>query len=151
MKFLSKNNVKLYINFPGENAIYNAFDWTSASESNSPKSAKHYGASHEDYGFSQYVLPFSNSWVSSRDIFSCKTLLIKAWLIQTWGSKLQSALKSSGKLRRLTPSFGTILAVRLQKKYFRNKTFFVFQDRKLKLSGSVWNWVSWNLTKFELI
>ena len=60
MKFSPKNNVvKRHINFPGENAIYNAFDWTSASESNSPKSAKHYGASHEDYGFSQYVLVFS--------------------------------------------------------------------------------------------
>ena len=134
--FCQKTMLNYVLIFPGENAIYNAFDWTSASESNSPKSAKHYGASHEDYGFSQYVLPFSNSWVSSRDIFSCKTLLIKAWLIQTWGSKLQSALKSSGKLRRLTPSFGTILAVRLQKKYFRNKFFFfVFQDRKLKLSA----------------
>jgi len=45
---------------PGENGIYNAFEWTSASESNSPKSAKHYGTSHEDYGFSQFgasILP----------------------------------------------------------------------------------------------
>jgi len=45
---------------PGENAIYNAFDWTSASESNSPKSATNYGASREDYGFSQFgasILP----------------------------------------------------------------------------------------------
>ena len=92
--FCQKTMLNYILIFPGENAIYNAFDWTSASESNSPKSAKHYGASHEDYGFSQYVLPFSNSWVSSRDIFSCKTLLIKAWLIQTWGSKLQSALES---------------------------------------------------------
>ena len=124
MKFSSKYNVKLHIIFSGENAIYNAFDWTSASESNSPKSAKHYGASHEDYGFSQYVLPFSNSWVSSRDIFSCKTLLIKAWLIQTWGSK---CTKSSGKLRRLTPSFGCILAVGPKKIFFSNKTFLFFK------------------------
>ena len=32
-----------------------------------------------------------------------------------------------------------------------NKTFFVFQHRKLKLSASVWNWISWNLTKVQLI
>ena len=31
------------------------------------------------------------------------------------------------------------------------KLFFVFQDRKLKLSASVWNWISWNLTKCQLI
>ena len=35
----------------------------------------------------------------------------------------------------------------LKKIYFRNKTSFVFQDRMLKLSVSVWNWISWNLTK----
>ena len=34
------------------------------------------------------------------------------------------------------------------KNIFRNKTFFVFQDRKLKLLASVF---SWNLTKFQLI
>ena len=34
---------------------------------------------------------------------------------------------------------------------FRNKTFFVFQDRMLKLSASVWKRISWNLTKFQLI
>ena len=28
---------------------------------------------------------------------------------------------------------------------------FCFQDRKLKLSVSVWNWIYWNLTKFQLI
>ena len=35
--------------------------------------------------------------------------------------------------------------------FFSNKTFFVFQDRKLKLSESVWKWISLNLTKFPLI
>ena len=33
--------------------------------------------------------------------------------------------------------------------FFRNKTF-VFQDRKLKISASVWRRISWNLTKFQL-
>ena len=28
---------------------------------------------------------------------------------------------------------------------------FVFQDQKLTLLLSVWNWISWNLTKFQLI
>ena len=31
------------------------------------------------------------------------------------------------------------------------KLFFVFQDRKLKLSASVWKKISCNLTKFQLI
>ena len=35
--------------------------------------------------------------------------------------------------------------------FFRNKTFFLFQDRKLKLSASVWKMISWNLTKLQLI
>ena len=34
--------------------------------------------------------------------------------------------KSSGKLRRLTPSFGCTLEVRLKKYFFRNKTFLFF-------------------------
>ena len=34
--------------------------------------------------------------------------------------------------------------------FFRKKTFFIFQDRKLKLSASVWNRLSLNLTKFQL-
>ena len=34
--------------------------------------------------------------------------------------------------------------------FFRNKTFFVFQDKKLKLSASVWKRILWNLTKFQL-
>ena len=55
------------------------------------------------------------------------------------------------KLGRLTPSFGSILMVRIKKYFVRNKTFFVFQDRKLKLSIPVWNGISWNLTKFQLI
>ena len=33
---------------------------------------------------------------------------------------------------------------------FRNKTFFVFQDRKLKRSAFVWNRISWILTKIQL-
>ena len=33
---------------------------------------------------------------------------------------------------------------------FLEKNFFVFQDRKLKLSASVWNRILWNLTKFQL-
>ena len=36
----------------------------------------------------------------------------------------------------------------LKKYFFRYITFSVFQDRKLKLSASVWNWILWNLTKF---
>ena len=55
------------------------------------------------------------------------------------------------KLGRLTPSFGSILMVRIKKYFVRNKTFFVFQDRKLKLSIPVRNGISWNLTKFQLI
>ena len=35
--------------------------------------------------------------------------------------------------------------------FFRNKTFFVFQDRKLKFSASYWFRISWILTKFQLI
>ena len=35
--------------------------------------------------------------------------------------------KPSGKLRRLTPSFGCTLAVRLKKYFFRNKTFLFFK------------------------
>ena len=31
------------------------------------------------------------------------------------------------------------------------KNFFVFQDRKLKLSASLWKRLSWNLTKFKTI
>ena len=53
------------------------------------------------------------------------------------------------KLGRLTPSFGSILAVWL-KKIFLGIRLFVFQDRKLILSASVWNWISWNLAKFQL-
>ena len=34
---------------------------------------------------------------------------------------------------------------------FRNKTFFVFKDRKLKFSASYWFGISWILTKFQLI
>ena len=52
------------------------------------------------------------------------------------------------------PSVGTLLAYLFRDYsliyiFFRNKTFF-FQDRKLKLSGSVWNWISWNLAKCQL-
>ena len=32
--------------------------------------------------------------------------------------------------------------------FFRYKTFFVFQDRQLKLSASAWNIILWILTKF---
>ena len=35
--------------------------------------------------------------------------------------------------------------------FFRNKTFFVCQDRKLKFSATVWFRISWNLAKFQLI
>ena len=31
------------------------------------------------------------------------------------------------------------------------KLFFVVQDKKLKLLASVWNRISWNITKFQLI
>ena len=49
------------------------------------------------------------------------------------------------KLGQLTPSFGSIL-------FFRElNLFFVFQDRKLKLSAYVWSWISWNLPKFQLV
>lgn len=34
---------------PGENALFNGFDWSSASESNSPRSSMIYGANHNDY------------------------------------------------------------------------------------------------------
>ena len=34
--------------------------------------------------------------------------------------------------------------------FFRNNFFFVFQDRKLKLSESVWKRIQRNLPKFEL-
>ena len=35
--------------------------------------------------------------------------------------------------------------------FFFGIKLFVFQDRKLKLSASVQKWISWNLTKFQLI
>ena len=38
-----------------------------------------------------------------------------------------SRTKPAGKLRRLMPSFGCILAVRLKKYFFRNKTFLFFK------------------------
>ena len=38
-----------------------------------------------------------------------------------------------------------------RKCFFRIKTFFVFQDKKLKLSVSIWNWILWTLTKFQHI
>ena len=34
---------------------------------------------------------------------------------------------------------------------FRNNFFFVFQDRKLKLSEFIWKSISWNLIKYQLI
>ena len=34
--------------------------------------------------------------------------------------------------------------------FFRNKIFLVLQDRKLKLLIPVWNWISLNLTNFQL-
>ena len=37
------------------------------------------------------------------------------------------------------------------KNIFLGIKFFVFQDRKLKVSASVWNRISSNLTKFQLI
>ena len=41
---------------PGEVPMFNAFDWSSASESNSPKSSTVYGTSQlHDYDFSPYV------------------------------------------------------------------------------------------------
>ena len=38
----------------------------------------------------------------------------------------------------------------LKKYFFSNKTFFIFQDLKLKLSSSVWKRTSLDLTKFQL-
>ena len=35
--------------------------------------------------------------------------------------------------------------------FSKNKTFFVFQDRKLKFSASFWFRILWILTKFQLI
>ena len=59
------------------------------------------------------------------------------------------------KLGQLAPSFGCFLVYkRLRlKKYFclGIKLFFVFQDRKLKLSESVWKRISINLSEFEVI
>ena len=40
---------------------------------------------------------------------------------------LKEKAKPSGKLRRHTPSFGCILAVRPKKIFFRNKTFLFFK------------------------
>ena len=54
-------------------------------------------------------------------------------------------------LRQLTPSFGSTLAVWLEKCFFLGIKPFVFQGRELKLSVSVWNWISWNLIKIQLI
>ena len=53
-------------------------------------------------------------------------------------------------LRRLTPSFGLPWWYGL-KNIFLGIKLFVFQDRELKLSVSVWNWISWNLIKIQLI
>ena len=66
-----------------------------------------------------------------------QTLLCIVSIYFTYCSFKMSSPKPSGKLRRLTPSFGCTLAVRLKKWFFQESNFFVFQDRKLKLSASV--------------
>ena len=68
---------------------------------------------------------------------------------------LCSGSKPSLKIRTASAIFWNYLDIfrdyGLKNIFFRNKTFFVFQDRKLKLSASVWKRILWNLTKFQLI
>ena len=62
--------------------------------------------------------------------------------------------KPSLKIRTASATFWNYLGIfrdyGLKNIFFRNKVF-VFQDRKLKLSASVWKRISSNLTKFQLI
>ena len=45
----------------------------------------------------------------------------------TYQGFIQFGSKPSGKLRRLSPSFGCTLAVRPKKNFFSNKTFLFFK------------------------
>ena len=57
------------------------------------------------------------------------------------------------KLGQQIPSFGSLLAyleTTAKKIFSLGIKLFFDQDRKLKLSASVWRRISWNLTKFQL-
>jgi hypothetical protein len=62
---------------------------------------------------------------------------------------VMSKPKPSLKIRTASAIFWDYLGT--AKKFFLGIFFFVFQYRKLKLSASVWKWILWNLTKFQLI
>ena len=63
--------------------------------------------------------------------------------------------KPSLKIRTASIIFWIYLCIfrgySLKNIFFRNKTFLVFQNRKLKHLASVWNDILWNLTTYQLI
>ena len=61
-----------------------------------------------------------------------KGFWLKLWMISSYIDPYPSP-KPSGKLRRLTPSFECILAVRLKKYFFRNKTYLFFKINDLSI------------------
>ena len=63
-------------------------------------------------------------------------------------SSLNSNPKPSLKIRTASAIFWIYLSITAWKTFFRNKTLFVFQDRKLKC---VWDLIFWILAKFQLI
>ena len=88
---------------------------------------------------------------------SCKKIGQEKKLLKDY-STIKANDRKQNLHSKIAPSRGhllveerTILAIWLRSYCFRNKTFLFFKDRKLKLSVSVWNWISWNLTKFQLI
>ena len=68
--------------------------------------------------------------------------IVEGWLMRGAGKKIGTANKICWNPLDLLRDYG------LNYIFFRNKTF-VFQDRKLKLSASVWKRISWNLTKLQ--
>ena len=60
-------------------------------------------------------------------LFQSLFWFLRKMLVESPNPFVTFSLKPSRKLRRLTPSFGSILAVRLKKIIFRNKTFLFFK------------------------
>ena len=77
-----------------------------------------------------------------------KRFLIKILSVSLfWTLKLS---KPSLKIGSVNKVFCFDIDNGLKNIFFYEQNFFVFQDRKLKLSASVWKRISCNLTKFQL-
>ena len=80
---------------------------------------------------------------------------VRSWLNTLSLSRyLSSGTKSSLKIVTANAicwnSLGLFWDYGLNYTFSRNKTFFSFQDRKLKFSASAWKRYSWHLKKYQL-